>query len=1438
MTDRDELRTVRILISSPGDVDAERDRARQVIESLRRRYARRFQLKPVLWEDFPLQSDMPFQQGIDLVLSEESGIDIAVFLLWSRLGSAVGNHVLRPDGTEYRSGTEREIDLMLEARTQNHGLRPVILVYLRDDETSFEERLRGKPTQIKEQLIEQKKLVEQFITEEFEDKKSGHNMRAFHTYDRPVTFSNRFRVHLISLLDELAGEMSEAIWDILKQGPPFLGLNSFQPEHADVFFGREEEALEARFALREQAREGCAFLLLTGASGSGKSSLARAGILPEIIHNELDDEVVAWRWLIATPAELTPDPVLALLRRLSENDVLPELKDDAVDLETLARDLCENPELTFRHVFKPVFHRRSGGIRLLLVIDQLEEIFVSNLMTGKRRAEFLKLLETFARSGQIWILATARNDFYHLIQAEPVLAQLLEVRGTMPVQIPSPDALRRVIEEPARLAGLKFEERDGISLASRILRDAAAHAELLPLVEFVLRELYEGCASDGLLTFSAYEQLGGVEGAVGKKSEETFLSLTAPAQAALAEILPLLISVEVSGEHSAVRRRARLNDLRSTPAQQELTDSLIENRFLITDRQDDTAVASFAHEALLRRWSRITSWIELNRERLRWRAQVEECEHRWEQRGRDASLLLPAGLQLEEGRQLLKHSSNLLSQGTTKYIQTSIAVEKAKLTSKRRFRNLIWAIFCVLTGVACLIGGWAYWEYIDNIDERLKAKIAEAKERSTRKKLYTVRMNLAESEWDRPRVGKVRELLNENVPGTDSDDVCGFEWFYWDRLCHRDLDTFLGHKDDVSGVAFSPDGTRLVSASSDETLKLWDVATGQELKTFAGHLGPIHSVAFSPDGCCIASAGFDHTVKLWNVVTGALKWTVEGNSGPVMDITFSPDGQQIAAANQQSTVDILDAATGKQIRTLLAHTARVNSVVFSPDQAWIASAGSDMSIKLWNAATGVEERTLTGHAHSVNCIAFSPDGSRIVSGSSDKTIRFWDVTTGQATLTVKPNEHVARSIVFSPDGARVASAGSDQTVKLWDAKTGRELQTLKGHSGWVNDVVFSQDGMRIASGSSDQTLKLWDVVTGEKMRTIKADSAPVNCVVFHPDQSTIASTTSNLTIKVWNAKTLHETHSLKGHTSAITCLAANKEKDWLASAGKDRTIRIWNVSSGKEIRILEGHADSVNGVAFSPDGSQLASASDDQTVKIWDTATGKVLKTLNAHDSRVNSVAFHPKGKSIASADNDGTVLLWNLSSGKETRLQKIHAAPIRSVAFSPDGEKLASAGHDGTVSLWDLTTGREALSLKGHADWVHCVTFDPMGKRIASASNDGFVKLWDSETGQETLSLKAHPDGATSLSFNADSNRIASAGNDGTVKLWDAQPVSAALRIQQQAICLVHGLLPKVKSLDALSEAITKNQTFKPQVLERAKEFAPELWQKHATSRENRDQR
>ena len=556
------MRTIRIFVSSPSDVVDERDRARQVIENLRRRYAGRLELEPILWEDLPLQADMSFQEGIDLIISER-GVDIAVFLFWARLGSPTGPLITDRDGNSYQSGTEREFDLMMQARQQSQaesgGARPDILVYTRSDEASFEERLRGKPVGEIRELIEQKLLVESFIEAEFEDGTNSTNVRAYHSYDRPQVFANRLRVHLDQLLDQcVGGSGGNPVWDVEKQGPPFVGLAAYQFDHASVFFGREDEVTAARHALKQKARDGCAFLQISGASGSGKSSLARAGILPDIVENEIDDRVAGWRYLAFTPGEIAEDLFAGLISRIA--DLLPAIKEPSGDVIALAGALRDDPQSLIEDRLADALDAEGGDefakTRLFLLVDQLEELFTDQRIDSDTSLAFAKALEAFARSGRVWVLATVRSDFSHCCQTIRPLVRMREGGGEIDLLPPTADAISRIIREPARFAGLRYEERREIGLDEVLLRAATEHRELLPFLSHVLLRLFETRTDEGTLTFDSWEtSMGGdLQKALAHYAERVFSELSPEAQEALPDVWSRLIAL--GGEFQPIQPTA------------------------------------------------------------------------------------------------------------------------------------------------------------------------------------------------------------------------------------------------------------------------------------------------------------------------------------------------------------------------------------------------------------------------------------------------------------------------------------------------------------------------------------------------------------------------------------------------------------------------------------------------------------------------------------------------------------------------------------------------------------------------------------------------------------------------------------------------------------------------------------------------------------------
>jgi WD40 repeat protein len=288
--------------------------------------------------------------------------------------------------------------------------------------------------------------------------------------------------------------------------------------------------------------------------------------------------------------------------------------------------------------------------------------------------------------------------------------------------------------------------------------------------------------------------------------------------------------------------------------------------------------------------------------------------------------------------------------------------------------------------------------------------------------------------------------------------------------------TLTGHTNDVISVAYSPDGSQIVSGSWDKTIKIWDASTGAEIRTLTGHTNGVISVAYSPDGSQIASGSDDNTMKIWDALTGTEIRTLRGHKNDVRSVAYSPDGSQIASGSLDFTIKLWDSSTGAEIRTLRGHTNGVISVAYSPGSQ-IASGSDDNTMKIWDALTGTEIRTLRGHTNTVYSVAYSPDGSQIASGSSDKTIKIWDALTGTEIRTLRGHTNTVYSVAYSPDGSQIASGSRDEIIKIWDALTGTEIRTLTGHTDYVFSVAYSPNGSQIASGSYDNTIKIWEVNT-------------------------------------------------------------------------------------------------------------------------------------------------------------------------------------------------------------------------------------------------------------------------------------------------------------------------------------------------------------------------
>ncbi len=527
---------------------------------------------------------------------------------------------------------------------------------------------------------------------------------------------------------------------------------------------------------------------------------------------------------------------------------------------------------------------------------------------------------------------------------------------------------------------------------------------------------------------------------------------------------------------------------------------------------------------------------------------------------------------------------------------------------------------------------------------------------------------------------------------------------------------FIGHKDSVTSVSFSPTGDTIATASSDQTAKLWDLQ-GRCLMTFSGHNGRVNSVSFSPTGDAFATASDDKTARLWDLRGNCLVAFI-GHDDLLTSVSFSPNGDAIATASQDKTAKLWD-LEGNCLVTFIGHNKSVNSVSFSATENKIVTASTDITAKLWD----LEGNCLVifnEHNKPINSVSFSPTGDIIATASDDRTAQLWDFH-GNRLVTFTGHDKSVNSVNFSPTGDIIATASDDRTAQLWDFH-GNRLVTFTGHNDSVNSVSFSRTGDAFATASDDRTAKLWDL-QGNHLETFT------------------------------------------GHDNSVNSVSFSRTGDAFATASNDRTAKLWDLK-GNCLATFTGHYDSVWSVSFSPIGDRITTASDDRTAKLWD-LDGNCLLTFIGHNYSVWSASFSPTGDRIVTASTHKTAKLWDLDGNCLVTFTG-HNGSVWSVSFSPIGDRIATVSSDKTAKLWDLK-GNCLVTFTGHNHWVTSVSFSPTGDAIATASKDNTAKLWDLD-GNCLLTFTGHQNSVNSVSFSPTGDTIATASQDGTAKLWDLQ--------------------------------------------------------------------
>jgi eukaryotic-like serine/threonine-protein kinase len=599
------------------------------------------------------------------------------------------------------------------------------------------------------------------------------------------------------------------------------------------------------------------------------------------------------------------------------------------------------------------------------------------------------------------------------------------------------------------------------------------------------------------------------------------------------------------------------------------------------------------------------------------------------------------------------------------------------------------------------------------------------------------------------------------------------------RAADVQLAVLTGHGDRLNSAAYSPDGSRIVTASRDKTARIWDARTGVELAVLSGHGDAVASAAYSPDGSRIVTASYDKTARIWDARTGLELTVLSGHDDRIRSAAYSPDGSRIVTASADKTARIWDAHTGAQLAVLSGHTGFVDSAAYSPHGDRIVTASDDKTARIWDARTGAELAVLSGHTGYVDSAAYSPDGSRIVTASLDMTARIWDSRTGAKLAVLSGHAGFVDSAGYSPDGSRIVTASRDKTARIWDARTGAELAVLSGHTGFVYSAAYSPDGSRIVTTSYDKTGRIWDARMGAKLAVLSGHVELVLSAAYSPDGNRIVTASVDKSARIWDARTGDELAALSVHGLSVESAAYSPDGSRIVTASADKTARIWDARTGAELVVLPGHGDIVASAAYSPDGSRIVTASADKTARIWDARTGANIAVLSGHGDIVNSAAYSPDGSRIVTASLDKTARIWDARTGAKLAVLSGHAGFLYSAAYSPDGSRIVTASFDKTARIWDAHTGANIAVLSGHGDTVDSAAYSPDGSRIVTASDDKTARIWDARTGDQLAVLSGHSDIVNCAAYSPDGSRIVTASRDKTARIWDARiPATIAAQI------------------------------------------------------------
>src|SRR6266498_2991105 len=1001
---------------------------------------------------------------------------------------------------------------------------------------------------------------------------------------------------------------------------PYKGLLFFGELDANLFFGRETLTVHLADRVNDLVMDSSSrFLAVVGASGSGKSSLVRAGLAVAL-------KQAGWDIRIFTPGA---NPLEAL-------EIQLELDQD-----------------------------RAGSERLLILVDQFEETFTL-CRDESERVSFIEKLLSLAQelSRRIIVVIALRADFYSHCAQYPLLRRAIAAEQEYIGQMTA-EELRRAIEEPARQNGWEFER----GLVDVLLNDIGAQSAgepepgALPLLSHALLATWEH-RRGRTLTVNGYHASGGVRGAIAETAESVFSDQLNQQQQQLAREVFLRLT-ELGEGTEDTRRRAALNELVRQPTEamqlRAVLNTLAQAR-LITLNEDSAEVA---HEALIREWGRLHKWLTQDREGLLLHRHLTESAREWEARRHDPSELYRGGrlAQTREWASIHQEQMNALER---EFLSASIAsseqeaqereaqrqreleiarkiaeaerlrAEEQMLSANRlQLRNrVITTMGAIALALAVLAGVFGWASYQNELHAEREQRASVSRELAS--------ASLASLNTD-PELSTLLAL--QAISTTKSTD--GVLLPEATDALYRALSTphaqwTLRGQGAMDRITYSPDGKFLAAYDSSGVRRIWNANTGQELFSMPAIAGTSLDLAFTKDCRTLVASDLDDkglvAVSFWDVESGQLLSTthldVDPQTARLSWDKLNADGTRLALANEAGETTLWNTRTGKQLMRFSQSNA-VFAVAFSHDGTRIATADRN-EVKVWDVASGEEVMKFPKPNQLISSVDFSPDGRRLAASNHYSLIWVWDIQSGQELYTLYGHTNTVNSVHFNADGTRIASASNDRKVFIWDAISGVQLLSLAGHTNTAWDSAFSPDGKHIATASEDHTVKIWDLASGGELPSMNTGAL---ITIFDPAQKRLALSFSDRPAEIWDFPRKKRLFSLSNHSiSWVYKFSADGKR--LASKSPDGTVSLWDATSGQELWVAP--ASPAGMVIPSPDGTRVAIAYDTGNApgvaQIWDTGSNQLLFSLAGHKAGVWGLAYSPDGKRIATGDNEGIV--------------------------------------------------------------------------------------------------------------------------------------------------------------------------------------------------------